>query len=321
MTPNLGQPSVVDGAPANSKRRSAVGSSSQSTIKEIPPQHARGRGGGPNTAKGKQRSSRNAIRHGVFSQTPVIGDEREEDWLDHRDGIRESLAPQGRNEEIIVGRLALNLWQRLREERWFTETLQHQVQELDRQDRFKLDNGLPELPEEEAVWEGHEASEGLIVAYQLKEGDSGSGVPPISLATWLFAFDKAFEIPHPRNWVPEPGDQAIPDFDITVGDVMDGVDQVAKALGRPRCFILSGVEVELYNALARQLERAEHDLRIKAAMRIDSVILTKEDFAGHERRVLFLDKEYDRLLQRLELAQRARGGALPPPIRVSLSGE
>jgi hypothetical protein len=42
------------------------------------------------------------------------------------------------------------------------------------------------------------------------------------------------------------------------------------------------------------------------------------DFANHERRVAQLDKEHDRLLHRLEVAQRAQSGTLLPPLRVKI---
>ena len=37
--------------------------------------------GGPRTAAGKAKVSRNALKHGVNSESPTAGGESEEDWL------------------------------------------------------------------------------------------------------------------------------------------------------------------------------------------------------------------------------------------------
>lgn len=60
---------------------------------------------------GKVISSRNALSHGITSVTPVIkGMEREKDWLAFRDGIIESLAPEGYLECVLAERVANLNW-------------------------------------------------------------------------------------------------------------------------------------------------------------------------------------------------------------------
>jgi hypothetical protein len=66
---------------------------------------------GPTTPGGKARSSKNALRHGVYSALPVIpGLEWNEDWESHCDGIFKSLAPEGTLEEVLAERVALCFW-------------------------------------------------------------------------------------------------------------------------------------------------------------------------------------------------------------------
>ncbi len=66
---------------------------------------------GPRTAEGKAVVAWNAVKHGAYAALPVIpGVEREEDWLAHRGGILDSLAPVGLLETQLAERAALLLW-------------------------------------------------------------------------------------------------------------------------------------------------------------------------------------------------------------------
>jgi hypothetical protein len=76
---------------------------------------------GPTTLEGKARSSKNALRHGVYSALPVVpGLERSEEWETHRAGILKSLAPEGMLEEALAERVALCLWRLNRVHRYET---------------------------------------------------------------------------------------------------------------------------------------------------------------------------------------------------------
>ena len=65
---------------------------------------------GPKTPAGRARSSKNALRHGLRSDLPVLPGERAEDWQAHHDGILRSLAPAGTLEQCLAERVALCLW-------------------------------------------------------------------------------------------------------------------------------------------------------------------------------------------------------------------
>jgi hypothetical protein len=76
---------------------------------------------GPITSQGKARSSKNALRHGVYSGLPVVpGLEWSEDWETHRAGILKSLAPEGTLEEALAERVALCFWRLNRVHRYET---------------------------------------------------------------------------------------------------------------------------------------------------------------------------------------------------------
>ncbi|MCH8814789.1 MAG: hypothetical protein IH957_06770 [Chloroflexi bacterium] len=69
------------------------------------------RNGGPKTARGKSRSSKNAIKHGLTSQSPVLPHvESEDEWQSFRHGILTSFELDTPLETELAERIALLLW-------------------------------------------------------------------------------------------------------------------------------------------------------------------------------------------------------------------
>ena len=67
--------------------------------------------GGPNTAAGKARSSRNSTKHGVKAKnTLILWDETTEDFDETQHGWQEEYEPEGYAEERLVKQLILNDW-------------------------------------------------------------------------------------------------------------------------------------------------------------------------------------------------------------------
>ena len=80
--------------------------------------------GGPNTEAGKEVTRWNATRHGIRSPAPVVpGLEKAEDWEVHRDGVLESLSPEGHLELVLAERVALLSWRLHRVTRYETESI------------------------------------------------------------------------------------------------------------------------------------------------------------------------------------------------------
>ncbi len=61
---------------------------------------------GPKTPRGKAVSSRNAEKHGILSNTPVLDIEDPADWDAHLQGTLDSLEPEGYLETVLVLRVA-----------------------------------------------------------------------------------------------------------------------------------------------------------------------------------------------------------------------
>src|SRR5215208_6252183 len=67
--------------------------------------------GGPATESGKEVVRWNATQHGIRSPAPVVpGLEKVEDWEEHRDGVLESLSPEGHLELVLAERVAVLSW-------------------------------------------------------------------------------------------------------------------------------------------------------------------------------------------------------------------
>ena len=80
--------------------------------------------GGPKTQAGKEVARWNATRHGIRSPAPVIpGLEKAEDWEAHRDGVLESLSPEGHLELVLAEKVAVLSWRLHRVTRYERETI------------------------------------------------------------------------------------------------------------------------------------------------------------------------------------------------------
>jgi hypothetical protein len=80
--------------------------------------------GGPKTEEGKEVVRWNATRHGIRSPAPVVpGVEKRENWEEHRDGVLESLSPEGHLELVLAERVALLSWRLNRVTRYETESI------------------------------------------------------------------------------------------------------------------------------------------------------------------------------------------------------
>jgi hypothetical protein len=105
--------------------------------------------GGPVTQEGKEVVCWNATRHGIRSPAPVVpGVEKAEDWEEHRDGVLESLQPEGHLERVLAERVAHLSWRLHRVVRYETESIalyQEMIEDdLARERRFESGPSHPE---------------------------------------------------------------------------------------------------------------------------------------------------------------------------------
>jgi hypothetical protein len=66
--------------------------------------------GGPRTKQGKEKSRRNAVKHGIFAKVVLLSGEPTAQFDNLLKGIRNDLQPQGTLEEVLVEKLAALMW-------------------------------------------------------------------------------------------------------------------------------------------------------------------------------------------------------------------
>jgi hypothetical protein len=99
---------------------------------------------GPKSPGGKARSSRNAVRHGLRSELPVLPGEQAGDWHRHREGVLRSLAPVGTLEQELAERVALCLWRLRRVAAFETATATALIEGVEDDTRRQMEGeGVP----------------------------------------------------------------------------------------------------------------------------------------------------------------------------------
>src|ERR671921_245563 len=199
--------------------------------------------GGPRTEEGKEVVRWNATRHGIRSPVPVVpGVEKKEDWEEHRDGVLESLQPEGHLEFVLAERVALLSWRLNRVTRFETESIalyQERIEEdLARERRFGSHVLGAEHPEE-VRWKLKDAQRthrtlkklpGLPDDRHLSGGDAAGVLWGVS----AYIEDEDLEKVQPPSGVPEWAgvEEDTAEWDgWTVGMVMEYVDSMASEAG------------------------------------------------------------------------------------------
>lgn len=92
---------------------SEVSGTTTITVSE-PETRQRRRASGPRTAIGKQRSSLNAQKYGIFSRGLLVGDESSREFKLLLKSLHDDLQPEGALETVLVENLATIIWRKRR---------------------------------------------------------------------------------------------------------------------------------------------------------------------------------------------------------------
>jgi hypothetical protein len=289
--------------------------------------------GGPNTDEGKDIVRWNATRHGIRSPAPVVpGVEKKEDWEEHRDGVLESLLPEGHLELVLAERVAILSWRLHRVVRYETESIalyQERVEnDLARERRFESGPDYPEAVRGNAKSAREEHR--LLKRFTKMEDDKPLSSFDADTIIWeaTECADKAAEGEiDPEELLESISVPGLPDSDSwegyegwTAGLVRAIIDKVAQATDEePEELLEAATRGARWKAERTKLEaeKVEQDLRNMSRERLMPDDKTLEKVARYEAH---LSRGLYKALHELEALQARRTGAAAPLARLDVDG-
>jgi hypothetical protein len=289
--------------------------------------------GGPATQEGKEVVRWNATRHGIRSPAPVVpGVERKEDWEEHREGVLESLAPEGHLEFVLAERVALLSWRLNRVTRYETESiaLSQEKMEDDLADKRRFGSYVlaPNHPEDvrSAVLDARRIQRVMKQFRKLPDGKRLTGPDAGGIIELIWrGVDEEVEAEEVRlpeeipDWAGLDGD--IYEWDgWTVSLVRGCISAIASAAEEDEEELIEGAieraRLDIISAKAAA-ERVEQDLRRMSRERLLPDEKTLEKVARYEAH---LSRLFHKALHELEAMQTRRLGGSAPLARVDVEG-
>ena len=289
--------------------------------------------GGPSTREGKEIARWNATRHGIRSPAPVVpGVEKAEEWEDHRDGVLESLSPEGHLEMVLAERVALLSWRLHRVVRYETEAIalyQEGVEDdLARERRFESGPDHPEAVRGNA--KSDEQDYKLLKRFAKMKDDKRLSSIDADIIIWgaMECTDKVVEGEvDPEELHESISVPGLPDSDSwkgykgwTAGLVRAVIEAVAQATDEePEELLEAAIRSSKWKAERSKLqaEKVERDLRNMARERLLPDEKTLEKVARYEAH---LSRGLYKALHELEALQVRRAGGTAPLARLDVDG-
>jgi hypothetical protein len=289
--------------------------------------------GGPATQEGKEVVRWNATRHGIRSPAPVVlGVERKEDWEEHRDGILESLQPEGHLEFVLTERAALLSWRLHRVIRYETESialLQEKAEDdLAKEGRFESGPDHPEAVRGNA--KSDEQDYKLLKRFIKMKHDKRLSSIDADIIIWgaMECADKVAEGEvDPEELLESVSVPGLPDSDSwegyeswTAGLVRAVIDAIANATDEEFEELLEAAMRDARfktERTKRETEKVERDLRNMSRERLLPDEKTLEKVARYEAH---LSRGLYKALHELEALQVRRTGGAAPLARLDVDG-
>jgi hypothetical protein len=289
--------------------------------------------GGPKTETGKEVARWNANRHDTRSPAPVIpGLEKAEDWEDHRDGVLESLSPEGHLELVLAERVALLSWRLHRVTRYERETIALSQEKVeDDLDEIQSSNPLTRdamHPQDVRMnFEDAKKTHRLLKKLPKLPGDKHLSTEEacfVLKAVWNRVDEDAgleeLQIPGIPDPLDDPNSLFEYDVSLTVSLVREGISVLAWAAGEaPEDLLESAAEsARLEVAVAKlEAERVERNLRNMSRERLLPDDKTLEKIVRYEAH---LSRGLYQAMHELEALQTKRSGGAAPLARVDVQG-
>jgi hypothetical protein len=279
----------------------------------------------------------NATRHGIRSPAPVVpGVEKGEDWEEHRDGVLDSLSPEGHLEMVLAERVALLSWRLHRVTRYETESIAlfQEKAEDDLADKRRFSSRVLGAAHPEAVRGNLRAARSdlrLLKRFPKLEDDKHLSSFDADRILWAAAevTDRAAEGEiAPEDLLEEISIPGIPDSaeeredygGWTAGAVRAGVEAIASATDEdPGELLEVATDSAKRDIIGKQQasEQVERDLERMSRERLlpDEKTLEKvARYEAHLSRLMF------KALHELEALQVRRSGGVAPLARLDVDG-
>jgi hypothetical protein len=288
---------------------------------------ADGKATGPRTLQGKQKASRNATKHGVFSKVIVLSSESKAEYEELLAGLRETLQPEGTLEELLVEKLATTLWRQRR-------LLSAERAEIRKNTEFvESDRRNQEGEAAQSLW----SMSALLCGRGLIGNTHNRHVLERCLQ-WLASLRKGIE---DAGFRPDQdtlilrklyGDREVSRLGTDLYDMYETFLQVAKIpeeeRERKEYFSPAGCRQIVLEQIDKEIRRIKRDQKARASIETARTQLEIQcrnvpDAPGLDRLLRYeasLDRAFDRTLIQLERLQRMRlGQSVVPPIQVSIT--
>jgi hypothetical protein len=289
--------------------------------------------GGPATQEGKEVVKWNSTRHGIRSPAPVVpGVEKREDWEEHRDGVLESLQPEGHLEEVLAERVALFSWRLNRVTRYETETITLSQEKLedDLADRRRFGSYLvgPTHPEDvrSALQDARRTQRVLKQFPKLPDDKRLSGPDAAGVLDLVWGQTdeelEAEEVQFPGEIPDWAGlDEYMAEWDgWTVSLMRECISAIASAAKEDHEELIEAAteraRLDIIGAKAAA-ERVEQDLARMSRERLLPDDKTLEKVSRYEAH---LSRLFHKTLHELEVLQTRRSGGSAPLARLDVDG-
>lgn len=280
--------------------------------------------GGPTSKKGKEKSRRNAVKHGIFAKVVLLENEPPAQFDALLQGFRTDLQPEGTLEGMLVEKLAALMWRYRR--MLIAERAEIRIEQRDSSPKAERER----LQKEETLaleTAAEFSSQGLLGDFQNPFGVASSleqlktlkrliairGFKPdedLRLITKVFGQVNSIELKVMYNFLHDPGNlvhqKGFKEYDLPP----EG--RRAKYLDLLQANI---DQIEHCGKLMKDLSKIRERMESKAACvpeapRLDRIL----------RYSASLERDFDRTLNQLERLQRMRTGqAVPPTLNLNVS--
>jgi hypothetical protein len=289
---------------------------------------------GPATQEGKEVVKWNAARHGIRSPAPVVpGVENVEDWRNHRNGVLDSLQPEGHLELVLAERVALLSWRLHRVIRYETESIAlfQEKAEDDLADRRRLASRVLGAAHPEDVRGNLKTARSdyrLLKRFPKLEDDKHLSNLDADRILWTImeVTDRVAEGEvEPEDLLDEISIPGVPDsaeeregFDgWSAGAVRAGVEAIASATDEdPEELLEVATDSARRDIIGKEqaTEQVQRDLERMSRERLEKTLEKVARYEAHLSRGLY------KALHELEALQVRRAGGAAPLARLDVNG-